>query len=385
MDQLPQNRSTDAAKQLNQTGQTGQIGQIGNAPDDALPVDDVATPLATDNTSFNTPRPSSADGSAGSSANSSASTAADRPLTPATKQGPEQMLMTDEIASLQGGKTGTVLTRAVVTVRSNSPQFILLALLALLVGIILTIQVGRPIGKATGLQMTQTVTVGNATLASQSFRDDLDEHAQWVANMARQTALDFGLPTNVPINVRLFDNKRSYQRYGQSHITGFSPAMDYCYAPDEKMIYGYWMRERSMRPRLQHEVLHALRDRSIPMPIYLEEGIAELIEGYSSSDKGPRLQTSRLRAIGRQVARGKQVLPTQSKVGRRLVYGNNGRHWYDVGYALALYYYRQDRLEGILNGVDDGALLLEDFNEFITSTGAWKRARPQTPQADWRP
>ena len=64
------------------------------------------------------------------------------------------------------------MTRAVATVRSNSPQFILLALLALLVGIILAIQVGRPVGKATGLQMTQSVTVGNTTMASQSFRDD---------------------------------------------------------------------------------------------------------------------------------------------------------------------------------------------------------------------
>ena len=77
---------------------------------------------------------------------------------------------------------------------------------------------------------------------------------------------------------------------GQGHIVGFSPSMDFCYAPGEKMIYGYWMRERSMRPRLQHEILHAMRDRRLPMPIYLEEGIAELMEGYQYSDKGPRLQ-----------------------------------------------------------------------------------------------
>ena len=120
------------------------------------------------------------------------------------------------------------------------------------------------------------------------------------------------------------------------------------------------------------------------MPIYLEEGISELMEGYGRSDKGPKLQTSRLRAIGRQVVRGKQVLPKQNGVGRRSVYGNNGRHtmlvirWRCITTA-------KGRIEGLLNGSDDGALLLADFNEFISSTGAWKRDRDLTESTDWQP
>ena len=52
---------------------------------------------------------------------------------------------------------GTIVTRAVATVRNNSPQFILLALLSLLIGAVLALQVGRPLGQATGQQMVQTV------------------------------------------------------------------------------------------------------------------------------------------------------------------------------------------------------------------------------------
>ena len=117
------------------------------------------------------------------------------------------------------------------------------------------------------------------------------------------------------------------------------------------------------------------------MPIYLEEGIAELIEGYDEQGK-LRLQADRMRAVGRQAIRGKRVLPATrapgraSSVSRSAVYGNRGRHWYDVGYGLALYYHRQDRLPDLLTGRDNGALNVEHFHDFLADMSAWNEAQP---------
>ena len=64
------------------------------------------------------------------------------------------------------------------------------------------------------------------TVASAEYRDDLDTQARWLEQTSQQLQREFDLPS-APVMVRLFADQRGYQRYGRSHIVGFSPNMDF--------------------------------------------------------------------------------------------------------------------------------------------------------------
>ncbi|NEN88006.1 MAG: hypothetical protein F6K48_03390 [Okeania sp. SIO3H1] len=177
-----------------------------------------------------------------------------------------------------------------------------------------------------------------------------------------------GERANRTLKVRLFSRKSDYIKYGRKYITGFTDQMDFCYWPSEQTIFGYHMPERKLKPRLRHECVHFLIN--CKLPLWIEEGVAELSEGG--------VQVGHMR----RAAYSGLTLPAQ-EIDREELY--KGKVWYAMGYALALYYYQQGRLLHIISGDDKGGVNQDAFYDFILNSSMWRKKIGNTPywSNDW--
>lgn len=219
---------------------------------------------------------------------------------------------------------------------------------------------------------------GNILFLSQRKLSDskLRYMMQQIIDSQAEVQQFMGVPSERPVHVRLFKTRSAYREYCQQYVPGFKPEMDFCcWTPSKvSIIHGYEMPSFRLQPRLRHEFVHALYHGRVPL--YLEEGWAEFMEGG--------LQTKRLRAIGRLVRDDFTILPEEGHPpSRRSVY--KGSHWYNVGYALALYYHRQGRLRAVLTGLDDGAILRCRFRQWTETPSEWKETQTVEKQGDWEP
>ncbi|MFW5830175.1 MAG: hypothetical protein ACOCXA_07935 [Planctomycetota bacterium] len=271
--------------------------------------------------------------------------------------------------------------------RRISPAFPIGLALLLIVAVVLTIRLGNPLGRATGIdRFTHSVQCDRLTLASTEAHPHLDHIAEWAATYVRAISTELGIP-EVPVTVRLLINKRSFVHYGSDHILGFNRNMDFCYYPSDRCVYGYFMRIYDLRPRLQHELLHAVLHASRSrLPLWFEEGLAELSEDFEFDHNGVRLegiQRRRMQLARRHAARDTLPDPTQlGQLGPRRFYGRDATLNYSAAYSLVLFLHQQQRL---LYSLRSGSATLdqEQYKRFVIEPAAWDQPQPvQTATTD---
>ena len=168
-----------------------------------------------------------------------------------------------------------------------TPWLILITLTAVvLVAIVVTAYLGNPLGQAT--RQTKWVSsashgVIRAVATEERNLQPMVEHAERFT-----TALEGWLQLPRPVaTIAMFPNRRAYANFAENRVPGFHPRMDYCYSPAMRMILGYRTRSEGERKRLQHELFHHLSfSRNRRMPLWLEEGVAEVVEGMVLDESG---------------------------------------------------------------------------------------------------
>jgi hypothetical protein len=193
-----------------------------------------------------------------------------------------------------------------------------------------------PIGYGAGPQWGHATKHGLTQVASQVVDRNIEQISSWLDEERLHITESIGVD-HVPVSVRLLDNERAYDHFGQLFIRGFTPHMDFCYSPADRTIYGYWMREQGLRLRLRHELVNAVLHWTgrNAMPIWLEEGIGELAEGSRVNEdddidlsishhfKLKRMQGKRLRQAGRAF-RDTAPRDLLKDVGRKELLGRHG-------------------------------------------------------------
>ena len=118
------------------------------------------------------------------------------------------------------------------------------------------------------------------------------------------------------------------------------------------------------------------------MPIWLEEGLCELVEGFEPNEDADRpltynlnkIQSKRMLTAGRAM---RQTSPEQllAQVTRRDLLGPKSDLYYSSGYSVALWLFRQRRLIEVLEGQKQGAGMVYidpvAYRAFATDPGSW--------------
>ncbi len=274
----------------------------------------------------------------------------------------------------------TLTARAVARI---SPAFAIGLLILLILAVALTLRLGNPLGRATGVDRFQhQVQIGRLELASTDAHPHMDTLAHWSADYLDSITRSLGLP-QAPITIRLLSNKRAFQRYGQEHILGFTRRMDFCYYPTDRCVYGYFMSMRELRPRLQHELLHAvLHNSRSDLPLWFEEGLAELSEDFIFADG--RLQLDGIQRRRMQLARKyakRDQLPSPndlSQLGPRRFYGRQAALYYSASYSVVLLLHQQSRLEQTLQS-GQASVDVANYLRFVQDSGAWDEPQAIAP------
>jgi len=261
--------------------------------------------------------------------------------------------------------------------RRVSVAFPLATLLLLLVCIVVTIGLGNPLGRPTGVQhFNHQVESGQVQFESTSPDRRMEELAAWADGYLTSLAGHFSLP-RATATVRLLDSRRDYVEFGERFIPGFHREMDFCYSPASRAVYGYMTSTRKMRPRLQHELLHALADsvQQAEWPLWLEEGLAEYCESLEANEQGvlelSAVQYDRMRSVGRSALHGELFNPDRLRhLGRSAFMGKDADLHYSISYSVVLMLARQDRLHESLRR---GVVLIDhqELHDFVTNPHAW--------------
>jgi hypothetical protein len=239
--------------------------------------------------------------------------------------------------------------------KSFAPGLIIVAIFsAVVLAVVGTFYLGNPLGQAT----RQAIWVASAShgviRAVATEERDLQpmvEHAEKFT-----TALESWLQLPRPVTtIAMFSNRRDYTDFAQSRIPGFHRRMDFCYSPALRMILGYRVNNDGERTRLQHELFHHLSfSRKERMPLWLEEGVAELVEGMVLDDAGTltltKVQANHYRTAGRFVLRGGIKGLHKVLNGGRNTLASNPQVFYSVGYMMALYLMYTGQLQSAIQG-----------------------------------
>lgn len=175
------------------------------------------------------------------------------------------------------------------------------------------------------------------------------------------------------ILVRIFTDRQEYVAYCTAYVSGFVPTMDFCYSRTDRSVYAFLRDVRQMRPRLRHELFHALVHVQKPsMALWVEEGIAELLEQTDLSEltakwTGPQsIQEAWIR-LARDAKSQPSQLPT---VDVATFYGENTMQWYGLSYATTLAMARAGTLPVALGGKAI-EMVPDRFRIFVNDTSAW--------------
>lgn len=262
-------------------------------------------------------------------------------------------------------------------------MFFPLVLAAVVVGAALfTLTLGNPLGRPTGVaQFPHQARSGQVTVESTVRDEGLIEIADWADGYLAALGKRFAAPTP-PITVRLLESRAAFERFGERRIPGFHGGMDFCYNPVDRAIYAWHDRSHSFRPRLRHELFHALAHGTHlgTWPLWVEEGVAELCEDLDLDERGTLsldgIQSDRLRTAGRHALRT-NALDTRSLAarGHAAFTGPDRNLSYSLAYSVALLLEREGRL---VEALSSGFLLVdrERYRAFVTDPGAWRQPQP---------
>ena len=189
-----------------------------------------------------------------------------------------------------------------------TPWLILVTLSAVvLVAVVVTAYLGNPLGQATR-QATWVSSASHGVIRAVATEErNLQPMVEHAENFT--TALEGWLQLPRPVaTIAMFANRRDYTNFATDRVPGFHRRMDFCYSPAMRMILGYRVTNDGERKRLQHELFHHLSfSRKQRMPLWLEEGVAELVEGMVLDESGvltlDELQANHFRTAGRFIAR----------------------------------------------------------------------------------
>lgn len=260
----------------------------------------------------------------------------------------------------------------------HAPWTIIATLVALvLLAVAVTWQLGNPLGHSTRqVQWVANAHTGSVRIVASVPRDDLQGMAASAEQFTQgiERWLGFG---RQPLTIAMLENRRAYQDFAASRVPGFHPRMDYCYSPAMRMIVGYNDSSEGERRRLQHEIFHHLSysSRSLRMPLWLEEGVAELSEGMVIDSDGylvlQEIQNDHLRHAARLIFRGRGNPLADILNGDRSTLASNPVGFYGVSYALALYLLHRDELDdAVIRGNWTAASdQRDDFRSFLRRSG----------------
>jgi len=213
--------------------------------------------------------------------------------------------------------------------------------LLIAVALVLTLTLGNPLGRATGLELfTERASAGRVIVESPRADERLAETARWAEGYLAAIAARFGhQPPGVTI--RLLTNQAAYRDFGRKYLPGFSPRMDFCYDRNTGVVYGFFCPPEALQAKLRHELFHRLSHQSMPgLPLWLDEGIAELTEGMSADQAGAlsveRIDHKRLRAAVK-ILGGDTELAALARCTPDEFYGDRGDRWYTLAYCVALH------------------------------------------------
>ena len=260
---------------------------------------------------------------------------------------------------------------------SSCAGFVLLAAIAL------TVTLGNPIGQPTGNDLfPHRYEQGTILIESSIESDQLTQVANWGHAYMQALSRHF-VSEAQPVRVRLLPDKASYTEYGLTYIRGFSRNMDFCYSPSERTVYGY-QSSADLKSRLRHELFHGFAEgkKLSNLPLWFEEGVAELMESYQLQDGQlvlKDLQEKRLRIAGHQALTNGLTPIKLSKLSRSECYGPNAGINYSVAYAFALYL---DRSGQLLAAIDRGLIYCDPqaYTNFTTSPRLWRQDLDQPDQ-----
>ncbi len=255
-------------------------------------------------------------------------------------------------------------------------QRLILCCVTALIVVAVTVTFGRgnPLGMATrATAFPASASSGQVTVLCTVEDAGLPELARWADSYLARLGGWLGVEP-APVTIRLFDRQGAFQDFGHAHLPGFNSSMAFCYFPGDNTIYGRLTRDTALRVHLQHEMFHSLaRQRLAGLPLWLNEGTAELCEGLATDGdlRLARLQHDRLRTAGRQVALKGSVTPESlAGAGPTQFYGRNGDKYYSVAYSSVLLLQRQGRLVEALRS--RAALPARaDYEAFVTDPAAW--------------
>lgn len=273
-------------------------------------------------------------------------------------------------------------------------QRLVLCCVTALIVVAVTVSFGRgnPLGMATRtVSFPATATSGPVTVLCTVEDASLAETARWADGYLASLSSWLGVES-APVTIRLFESQGAFQDYGRAHLPGFNTGMAFCYFPGDNTIYGRLARDSALRVHLQHEMFHSLaRQRFNKLPLWLNEGTAELCEGLALGEgrlQLVRLQYERLRNAGRQVAlRGTITPDTLGATGPAQFYGRKGDQYYSVAYSTVLLLHQQGRLADALRQ-SNASVARSDYDAFVTEPAHWDKAllaamdpRPAAPDA----
>jgi hypothetical protein len=244
------------------------------------------------------------------------------------------------------------------------------------IAVVMAITLGNPFGQATGLEaFKHSVTVGNVTVQTTESNRGLTELATWADRYATAISARHGLEP-VPVMIRLLDDKRAYRTYGKRYIRGFKSTMEGVYDRRTRALYLWRTRESKLKPMLQHEIFHAIAHIRLPkLPLWFEEGIAELAEGYRLEADGTLrlddVQTGYMRHVAGLINSKSKLHPGQlPSITYQRFYGPQNRTWYGLSYSVALYLERQGRLGQVMQS-GSASINRDNYNRFATRPRSW--------------
>lgn len=257
----------------------------------------------------------------------------------------------------------------------------ILMLLVAVVGLALwaSFSLGSPLGHSTRtIAWEERPGPGLIRLQTTGKVRELTPLMDWAQRYQIALAGWLGIPAQ-PVTVRMFADAQSMRSWCLDNLPGYTKAMNFCYVPGENTVYAYCEDLEWMRPRLQHELFHAIvRGAAGEPPLWLNEGTAELCEALQLGQDGQlqlsRVQTDRLRFAGRLALRGNLDPNALHQVSARDFYGKDAMRWYSLGYVTALWLARQGTLVDQLHG---GTAPIDrmQWTSFVTDPAAWESAR----------
>lgn len=274
-----------------------------------------------------------------------------------------------------------------------------LMILVVVAAVVASATLGNPLGRAIGKEsFPQRAESGTAVVESPTLDKRMAPIADFSAKWQLALVGVLNLPSR-PVTIRLFNTRDDYVAGCTGTVGGFVPAMDWCYDPSARVIYGWWTADQAdVERHLRHELFHHAVSHLRDLPPWLEEGTAELLEQAELDAKGTlvvgSVQRDRLMFAARRMSGNftlERLLLTDGAAFR----GRDRDTWYSLGYSLTTWLLSTEQLPQALA---DGAMQAsagrladptqrDDAHGFARSPDRWRAAighalRPQIPSGN---